>query len=391
MIFVMQDPAPLTRRRFLAASALSIASLPQSRADTFTANLLEPIRTISHFSDRYQGWPTLARQANGQLLLAYSGGRQAHVCPFGRVEFMTSSDDGQSWSWPQVIHDSPIDDRDAGILETSQGTLLATTFTSLAYESILEQQENGSNWTAKKLSHWRAAHHRLTAAERQAQLGQWVIRSTDSGISWQAASRCPVNSPHGPIQLADGRLLYAGKELWTGQRRVGVCESRDDGQTWTWLSEIPTRPNDQASDYHELHAIETGDNRILVQIRNHNPTNARETLQCESSDGGSTWTQPQSIDVWGLPSHLLKLRDQRLVMTYGYRRRPYGNQARISENHGRTWSAPITLSSDGVSGDLGYPSSVELADGSLLTVWYEKQANHSVASLRQAHWTLQAG
>ena len=387
MIPAMQNP-PVTRRRFLAASVLSIATLPQTRADTFTAQLLEPIRTISHLSDRYHGWPTLARQTNGQLLLAYSGGRQAHVCPFGRVEFMTSSDEGQSWSWPQVIHDSPIDDRDAGILETKQGTLLATTFSSLAYEPLLERQ---SNWPEEKLTAWRAAHQRLNATERNALLGQWVIRSTDGGISWSTAIRCPVNSPHGPIQLADGRLLYAGKELWTGQHRVGVCESRDDGQTWTWLSEIPTRPNDRASDYHELHAVETGDQRILVQIRNHNPTNERETLQCESSDGGHTWTQPRSIGVWGLPSHLLKLRDQRLLMSYGYRRRPYGNQARISENHGRTWSDPITLSADGPSGDLGYPSSVELADGSFLTVWYEKQANHAVASLRQAHWQLPAG
>ena len=32
-----------------------------------------------------------------------------------------------------------IDDRDAGIVETGQGTLLATTFTSLAYEPGLKK------------------------------------------------------------------------------------------------------------------------------------------------------------------------------------------------------------------------------------------------------------
>ena len=37
------------------------------------------------------------------------------------------------------------------------------------------------------------------------------------------------------------------------------------------------------------------------------------------------------MGVWGLPSHLLRLRDGRLLMTYGYRRAPFGNQARDHE------------------------------------------------------------
>jgi sialidase-1 len=39
-------------------------------------------------------------------------------------------------------------------------------------------------------------------------------------------------------------------------------------------------------------------------------------------------------------------------------------------------------------GDLGYPSTVELDDGSLLTVWYEKVREHPKAVLRQARWAL---
>ena len=75
-------------------------------------------------------------------------------------------------------------------------------------------------------------------------------------------------------------------------------------------------------------------------------------------------------------------------MSYGYRRKPFGNQARISEDHGRTWSAPITISADGHSGDLGYPSTVELDDHSLLTVWYEQLKDNPYAVLRQARWRL---
>jgi sialidase-1 len=110
-------------------------------------------------------------------------------------------------------------------------------------------------------------------------------------------------------------------------------------------------------------------------------------LQTESSDGGKTWSIPHSI-TFGLPSHLMKLRDDRLLMTYGHRRAPFGNQARISSDNGKTWGEPMIISGDGAGGDLGYPSTVELGDGSLLTVWYEKMTDAPRAVLRQAHWKL---
>jgi hypothetical protein len=182
-------------------------------------------------------------------------------------------------------------------------------------------------------------------------------------------------------------LLYAGKDLWR-DGRVGLCESTDDGATWRWLTEIPPRPGDSPEHYHELHAVETADGRIIVQIRNHNRQHERETLQCESSDGGRTWSTPAAIGVWGLPSHLLRLSDDRLLMSYGYRRKPFGNQGRVSSDHGRTWSEALTISDDGNGGDLGYPSTVELVDGSLLTVWYELLAGSQRAVLRQARWRL---
>jgi hypothetical protein len=208
-------------------------------------------------------------------------------------------------------------------------------------------------------------------------------------MTWSNPIRSLVNSPHGPIQLRDGRLLYAGKKLWTPENEIGVCESVDDGQTWQWLATIPTRPGDApARGYHELHAVEAADGTLVVHIRNHNPNNALETLQSESTDSGKTWTEPHSIGVWGMPSHLTRLRDGRLLMTYGYRQVPFGNQARISTDHGKSWSDPILLSQDGTSGDLGYPSTVELADGSFLTVWYESVKDPKLAVLRQARWKL---
>lgn len=385
----------MNRRQFLHTTGLVTASTflgLRRSAQAAAAPKIEVIETrvVSHEPQYYHGWPTLARRRNGDLLLVCSGGREQHVCPFGRVELMVSHDNGKNWGWPQVLLDTQIDDRDAGVLETARGTLLATTFTSLAYESRLDKgiKLNGGPdaWPGERLNAWLAAHNRLSDEQRRAELGEWILRSTDGGLNWSPRIPTIVNSPHGPTQLSDGRLLYAGKELWRKPHRVGVCESLDDGLTWRWLAEIPTRPGDNRLEYHELHVVEAGPDRIIAQIRNENKTDRNATLQTESADGGKSWSVPHLIGVWGTPSFLTRLRNGKLLMTYGYRRAPFGNQARFSEDAGRTWSEPVTISGDGPGGDLGYPSTVELDDGSLLTAWYETMKGNSHAVLRQALW-----
>ena len=320
----------------------------------------------------FRGWPTLIRRKSGELIAVYSGGREGHVCPFGRVELIRSLDDGQSWSHPQIVWDTPIDDRDAGILETPKGTLLLTTFTSLVYE---------------KQPKYQGFPQAVPPEKRQALLDSWMLRSTDNGLTWSAPYRVPVNSPHGPIALSSGQLAYPGKVLYGSKGEIGVSFSGDDGLTWKRFSPIPTRPGDDANEYHELHGVEAKPGHLIVHIRNHNKTNERETLQTESADGGKTWSVPHAIGVWGLPSHLLRLRDGRLVMTYSYRRNPRGNHARVSKDLGKTWSEPIVLSDDG-SGDLGYPSTVELANGELLSLWYEVPKAGEPAGLRTKRFRL---
>ncbi|MCA9049347.1 MAG: exo-alpha-sialidase [Planctomycetaceae bacterium] len=383
----------LNRRSMLAASAVGLLSASRTRGSNAVPGFrVNDVRVISLQSDRYHGWPTLARRRTGELVLVCSGGRRSHVCPFGRVEFMQSFDDGQHWTFSRTIVDGPIDDRDAGITETAAGTLLVSTFTSLAYIPGMRKAEAAAAANDRavdtELEKSPAAHRRLPEGEHEKHLGCWLLRSEDGGVTWSAAYRVPVNSPHGPVSLSDGRLLYAGVDLWGSGRRIGVCISEDDGLTWQWLADIPPRSGDVTADYHEFHAVEAADGRLIVQIRNHNANNKGETLQTHSTDGGKTWAEPYSIGVWGLPSHLLRLSDDRLLMTYGHRRNPLGNQARLSTDHGQTWSAPMIISGDGTSGDLGYPSTVEIRPGQFVTVWYERLKENPFAQLRMARWEL---
>ena len=48
----------------------------------------------------------------------------------------------------------------------------------------------------------------------------------------------------------------------------------------------------------------------------------------------------------------------------------------------------VQVSNDGATWDLGYPSSAQLPDGSVVTVWYEVPANAKNAVIRQATWRL---
>ena len=142
------------RRQFLCATgwlgaAITLGARHSARAVSPGIDVLET-SVISHCPEFYHGWPTLAQRRSGQLLLVWSGGREAHVCPFGRVEMMVSNDQGRTWTWPQVLLDSATDDRDAGVLETARGSLLVSSFTSLAYEPILKRgggQESQRGWS----------------------------------------------------------------------------------------------------------------------------------------------------------------------------------------------------------------------------------------------------
>jgi sialidase-1 len=393
----------IVRREFLSRAASAafagavaapfLSKLAYGASATPKYELLET-KSFSSPSNYYYGWPSIAKRGD-ELLVVASGGREGHVCPFGRVEMLRSKDNGATWTFSQVLYDSPIDDRDAGICVTDKGTILVTTFTDDGFvdlyqeEADLRAQGKGrpESWSDGRFYRWELACQRISEEQRKNEIGSWMFRSTDGGITWSKRYSTPFNSPHGPIQLSTGKQLYCGVELWTKEHRAGSAISEDDGQTWQVNGVVPTRDGDTSAQYHELHAVEASDGRIVAHIRNGNPNNPDENLQTVSKDGGETWSTPQAMGLWGIPSFLMKLADDRLLMTYGYRRAPFGVQARVSDDHGESWSEPMIVYGGGKTVDLGYPSTVQLDDGSLLTIWYEVQEGW-FAKLRSCRWTI---
>jgi sialidase-1 len=350
-----------------------------------TVTIAKPtVRKISHQDSLYHGWATVAAGRDGALFLVFSGGREYHVCPFGRVDLMISKDGGESWSWPRTVADSLTDDRDTGICVTGSGVLLASFYTSIAYQQHMNAPERllasvfGAELNAT-LARWKAAELGATPAERKADVGHWLIQSTDQGRTWTARYKAPGYNPHGPVALADGRVFYAASD----GKKAAAWISADDGLTWSHAGDLPTRAG-------ELHAIEAGDGTLLVQVRDKLATNngvKQRTLQTESRDGGKTWSKQRFVTD-GYPPHLVRLKDNTLVLTYGSRTAPLGMRAMISRDHGQSWSREFLLTDDAPNWDLGYPSTAQLPDGSLVTVWYEAPANRHYAALRQAKWRL---
>lgn len=93
-----------------------------------------------------------------------------------------------------------------------------------------------------------------------------------------------------------------------------------------------------------------------------------------SEEGGLTWHFLSRVSDWGAPGHLLVLKDERLMCTYGRRVSPYGIRAKISDDGGRIWGPEIIVRDDGGSWDLGYPRTALLPDGKVIAVYYFNEA-----------------
>ncbi|MCA9837753.1 MAG: exo-alpha-sialidase [Trueperaceae bacterium] len=209
----------------------------------------------------------------------------------------------------------------------------------------------------------------------------YIQLSSDRGHSWTAPLAMPafnfnwVQVKPDYLVREDGLILLfvtvGLKSGEVGQRFVAVYASPDNGQSWNYLAPIiSTAPDSHFVNRYYASPVLLPDGRILVALRCQiDARNAWPEL-FESCDGGRSWSFVSRPSDWGGPSQLTRLNDGRLLIVYGYRVKPYGIRAKVSEDHGRSWGPEIILRDDAGSWDLGYPKTVELSGGRVMTAYY---------------------
>jgi len=351
-------------------------------------------RVICEQPGRYIGWPSITRVNSGELIAVFSGDRDAHVCPWGKTQMIRSSDHGRTWSTEVTVNNTPLDDRDAGVIETAQGTLLVSWFTSLAFAEERHLEWQGID--ACTAACWRRHAQKLTPEIRERWLGSWVRRSDDGGSTWDPPVQVGITAPHGPIQLGDGRILYVGMMHRDGRKSaIGVQHSLDDGRTWQNLTNIEIPPGEAITDFSEPHAAERADGRLIAMIR-YQPSDVslRKLRVSESRDGGRTWSVARATELLGYPPHLIRLPGDRMMVAFGRRIPPFGERACVSADGGETWNTEDQFTiAPALNDDLGYPCTTQLADGSFVTVYYQVDEQSRLSprpktSLMCTHWRL---
>ncbi|MBQ9083701.1 MAG: exo-alpha-sialidase [Clostridia bacterium] len=344
----------------------------------------------------YFAWPSVARLHDGKLAMVASGFRIKHICPFGKVVMCLSEDEGQTWTRPSVVMDTPLDDRDAGILTFGTQDVLVTSFNNtVAQQKIWNTAKDEKTGKTRPKSRYIDAYlNTVNAEEAEARyLGSTFVISRDNGKTFGPVMRIPVSAPHGPTKMKDGTILYVGRTFSDNDKvkpgdGVHAYILHSDG-TYEKRGEIANIRPDVLSC--EPHTIVLPDGKIIVHIRVQG-AGVFTIYQSESVDGGRTFTIPHPLleSKGGAPAHLLRLRNGTLISVYGYRNPPYGIRMMYSTDNGANWSTGHELYINEVSPDLGYPASVELANGDILTVFYAKEQEPGPAVIMQTVWRLNA-
>lgn len=359
-------------------SLIAISMLGGVPAIQPEATVLDTV-VICREEGRYIGWPTLLRRKDGELIAVFSGDRVWHVCPFGKVQAVRSRDDGRTWSSSETWVNGPLDDRDAGLVELEDGTLVLNWFTSTAFGGI-------------GVPEWRKLSEGIPQATLRDELGFFTARSTDGGRTWTDRVRTEGTVPHGGVQLKDGRLLMATThkgDAAKGEGWIQIEVSADGARSWTVLAKIPLADGTvHPPRFCEPHVTELPDGRLLTLVRDERE--GHPVWQSESADGGRTWSPLRRSGFIGLPPFLTLLADGRVLCSYASRTPgDCGIRARVSADGGRTWDAvgEIRLAAN-LESDLGYPSTVQFPDGTLYTVYYMRDRMGEGTCLMATHWRL---
>ncbi len=353
--------------------------------------------TVYKEENSYCSFPHVAYLPNGHLAVVFrkAGSRSAKAALDGltthhdvdsSIEMIISSDEGLSW--PQkssTVYKSKYGVNDPS-LTVLRDRILLLRFVAL---EVLRTNEAAAIGARRVFSH-RVEHGMVSVV-----VGNMVLRSDDGGVSWTetgvanveglvpSCSRDPI------VEMPDGSLLMT---VYTGApQRTDISwliRSFDRGNTWHEPIMIMCDPRGSRSqlqgiNYNETSLLHLGRGELLAMVRGdgsfHTSDNqfmavggVGELYSSRSYDGGLSWELPSRTGMWGQPGSLMALSDGRILCTYGYRQKPFGVRACLSVDRGHSWltSQEYIVREGAPTWDVGYPFSIQLKDGSLLSVYY---------------------
>ena len=335
---------------------------------------------------RYNAHIGATQLTDGEVVVVFNQTRGMRHEDFDSVMLVRSTDNGSTWDpetkttvWPCTHHfgsDTP------SIAQLSDGTLLVNFLKTAFYERKGIYEDFGPQ------------SERL-AGLMEAQ-GPWITTSADNGYTWEpayGASVAPMRSGQ-PIdavtELPNGVLLMAllgqmRTRYWRPDEEASrsfVIRSDNGGLDWEYWSTIAYDPAGIIS-FDEPAMERTAQGTLVCMMRTeHLPRMRHQHMWVAySHNDGESWSRPEPTNIWGYPADLTPLQDGRVLCTYGYRRGEFGIRVCLSED-GEHWDVAdeFVVSQGGQVSPtdearswyhIGYPTSVQLADGTILSVFHE--------------------
>ncbi len=235
-----------------------------------------------------------------------------------------------------------------------------------------------------------------------------VSTSGDEGRTWEKIGEidnpveCPVRHVGSSLcRLPDDTLVVAVESRFPHRNDPEyVHRSTDGGRTWSGPTGYNTGPGFLGGNCYETSIGRMASGKLLACIRYHGavvpqwPLFSRDgwahykaVFLADSNDEGRTWRNLRPMaNVHGqCHGGALGLSDGSVVVTHDHRYSPGTpcGRARVSRDEGRTWEDEAYFLYYG-RGQSGFSQSVELDDGTIVTVGATSEATDTIG--RSRHW-----
>jgi hypothetical protein len=179
------------------------------------------------------------------------------------------------------------------------------------------------------------------------------------------------------MQLKDGHIIlpvYGTVSVDPRHYETAMVHSTDFGRTWGQAVRVdPEQSAGFSYGFCEASLTRLADGRLITIMR-------PGMHQSYSDDEGYTWAKATPLPYPGDAPTVIRTRDNVLLVGH----RTPGTAISLSTDDGATWSDPWPV--DTVGG--AYPGLVELADGSILCIYYEEGAG---SNIREAVFRVEPG